>query len=191
MIVDTRKNVPLISMTEEAKCKHCCSHGDDKDTHIWLSPRLAKIQVTTIKEALQEKYPENTTLYENNYAIFIEKLDLIDQELAALFKEAKERAILVSHPAFGYLCLDYNMQQLSIEVEGKDPSAKQLTNLLNKVRALCLTRVFTQEQYQNKGAHLIAKEIKAEIYTVDPYSGDFLNNLKRMGLLFSGHHECH
>ncbi|MDR3625064.1 MAG: zinc ABC transporter substrate-binding protein [Chlamydiales bacterium] len=187
IIIDTRKDIPLLTMDSHAKCKGCSQHGDDKDTHIWLSPRLAQVQAKTIKDALITAFPENRELYEKNFCSLIHDLQDLDKELILLFQSMPVRYILVSHPAFGYLGRDYNFVQLSLEIEGKDPSSRQLTELLNKVRSLNLTRVFTQEQYQNKGALLIAKEINAQIYSVDPYSGDYLNNLKKIGLLFSNH----
>lgn len=185
LVIDTREGIELISMSGH-RCQHCCSH-DDKDTHIWLSPRLAKIQAKTIAKALENRYPECQEQFEKNLELFLAELDELDQELASLFTQSETKAILVSHPAFGYLCRDYGLTQLSIEFEGKDPSPQQLTQLFQNVRNLNIKRVFTQEQYQNKGALLMAKELHAEVFSVDPYSRDYINNLKEIAKLFANH----
>jgi zinc transport system substrate-binding protein len=189
MVIDTREGIQLISLSGHTCCHshtHTCRH-DDQDTHIWLSPRLAKIQAKTIAKALKNRYPECQEQFEKNLNQFLTELDELDKELAALFSQSKAKAILVSHPAFGYLCKDYGLTQLSIEFEGKDPSPQQLTQLLQTVKNLEIKRVFTQEQYQNKGALLIAKALNAEVFSVDPYSRDYLNNLKEIAKLFANY----
>jgi zinc transport system substrate-binding protein len=189
MIVDTREGIQLISLSGHTCChhhSHACRH-DDQDTHIWLSPRLAKIQVKTIAKALSNRYPECHEKFEKNLNRFLAELDELDNDLAFLFSKSETKAILVSHPAFGYLCKDYGLTQLSIEFEGKDPSPQQLTQLFQTVKNLNIKRVFTQEQYQNKGALLMAKELRAEVFSVDPYSRDYLNNLKKIAKLFANH----
>lgn len=179
-IIDIRKDVPLLA---GSGCVHCCSEGID--THIWLSPRRAKIQAKTMKEALVTLMPQNESIYQTNYFNLIAELEEIDAELEGRFARCNEKTIMVSHPAFGYLCDDYQLTQLSIEIEGKDPSPRQLTELLRKARNLHIKAIFAQEQYQTKGAILLAKELGAEIYMVDPYSSDYLNNLKTIGELFT------
>lgn len=182
IIVDMRQGIDLIS----SNCR-CCQHHslEDRDTHIWLSPRLAKIEAQTITTALSKLFPENREKFEKGLAEFLAELTSLDEELSERLKESRSETILVAHPAFGYFCLDYGLNQLSIEMEGKDPSPQQLTNLIANAKRLNIDRVFTQEQYQNKGAHLIAKELNASIYSVDPYSKDYINNMKLLGKLFA------
>lgn len=184
LIADMRENIELIS----SGCSHCADEGD---THIWLSPQLAQIEAKTIERTLTKKIPEKKEYFEERTKAFVKQLAQINEELRALFQDCGVHMILVSHPAFGYFCKDFGLEQLSIEMDGKEPSSRQLTLLLEKARKAKITRIFAQEQYQNKGAELIAKELKAELYNVDPYSSDYLNNLKRMGRLFAGYDLCH
>jgi zinc transport system substrate-binding protein len=45
--------------------------------------------------------------------------------------------VLVSHPAFGYFCKDYDLEQISIEVEGKEPRPKDVSEeYLIKLKAV-------------------------------------------------------
>lgn len=186
IIIDTRDGLDLISLNGHRCCSGChAAHSDDNDTHVWLSPRLAKIQAKTIANALINCYPQYQSEFEVGFQQLITELDLLDKELQALFANQRSKTLLVSHPAFGYLCRDYGLNQLSIEFEGKDPSPQQLTLLLKTARNENIKRVFTQEQYQNKGAILIAKELDAEIYSVDPYSRNYLTNFREMARLFA------
>lgn len=178
-VIDTKKNVSLL---KGSCCRHCL---DDIDTHIWLSPKRSKIQALTIKEALVKHFPENKDFYEKNYTQLISDLDLLDNDIKASFENNPTKVILVSHPAFGYYCDDYHLKQLSIEIEGKDPSPKQLTELLKLARSLNIKAIYAQEQYQTKGAYLMAKELDAKVYIVDPYSSDYINNLRKITQLFT------
>lgn len=178
-IVDTKKNISLL---KGKCCRHCI---DDVDTHIWLSPKRAKIQALTIKEALIKLQPENCEFYELNYFNLVNDIENLDEEIKGYFQQLQSHPILVSHPAFGYFCSDYNLKQLSIEVEGKDPSPKQLTELLKLARSLDIKMIFAQEQYQTKGAYLLAGELGAKVYIIDPYSSDYINNLRTIAKLFA------
>jgi zinc transport system substrate-binding protein len=181
-IVDTKKNITLL---KGSCCHHC---PDDVDTHIWLSPKNASIIASTIKEALVNKFPEKKTFFDENHNRLIEKLEALDQTLQANFAKIKDKTILVSHPAFGYLAKDYGFKQISIEVEGKDPTPKQLTELLKLAKSENIRSIYAQEQYQTKGAYIIAKAIKAQVIMVDPYCEDYINNTLKISLDFTHTH---
>ena len=95
----------------------------------------------------------------------------------------KQSAILVAHPAFGYFCKDYDLIQLSIEIEGKEPLPKDISNILHAAKEHTVRSVFTEPQYSTKGAELIAKQLKIPVYMVDPYSSDYIQNLKTIATL--------
>ncbi len=183
-IVDVTHGIDLISMCEEEH-QHC-HHGDEgKDIHIWLSPKLAKVQAQTIGEALMETFPENRELYTANLETFLTELDQLDQEISELLAPKKGHAILVSHPAFAYFCQDYGLIQLSVEMEGKDPLPQQVTQLLEEARHYAVTTVILEPQYSNKGAELIAKQLQVPTATVDPYSQDYLDNLRTIAQIIA------
>jgi zinc transport system substrate-binding protein len=179
--VDLRKNLALIT-TEEGgmHSHHHCCHADSADLHIWLSARLAKIQAQTIAEALIAAYPENTELYTKNLKNFQKKLDDLDQEITQILAPLKNRVMMVSHPAYGYFARDYHIKQLSIEFEGKEPAPRQLTTILENARKANISTIFTQMQYNNKGANLIAKELHAKVVMLDPYSENYIESMRQI-----------
>ncbi len=180
-IIDVTKGIHLLSTCEEEALggKHRCQGNDEgKDIHIWLSPKLAKIQANTIYEALASTFPDRQELYQNNLNILLNDLEQLDQEISTLLAPKRGDAILVSHPAFAYFCQDYGLIQLSVEMEGKDPLPQQVTQLLEKAKEYQVTTVFLEPQYSNKGAELIAHELRATTATIDPYAQDYLDNLR-------------
>lgn len=185
-LVDLRDGVDLIyacSEHDHGVC-HCCGGPNSADLHIWLSIKEAKKQVMHIAEALSYYYPENANRYQQSANNFLKELDELDLFMLQTLKPLKNRVILVSHPAYAYLVRDYGLRQFSVEFEGRDPNPRQLTALLNDVKAASIRKVFVQPQYSNKGAILVAKEINAEVISLDPYAEDYLTSMRNIAVNF-------
>lgn len=182
-IVDLRQGVEMITADPQTGC--CCCHADSQDLHIWLSPKEVSVQARTIAQALSRLFPENAAAYQQGLNGLLQDLKVLDKQIASELAPLKKRLILVSHPAYAYFCRDYNLQQLSIEFEGKDPTPKQLTSLLNRTRSAFVKKVYIQKQYSSKGARLFAKELGAEIVMLDPYSEDYFKSMREIAHQFA------
>jgi len=177
--VDLRQGVNLI-IVEPGSEGHCCCHADCADLHMWLSPKEVKIQAQTIAKALIEKYPEHKELYQKNLEKLLQSLDQLDKDISTELAPLKQRIIMVGHPAYAYFTRDYKLNQLSIEFEGKDPTPRQLTTILEKARQAHIKTIYTQKQYGSKAVQLVANELKANIVTLDPYSDDYFNMMRNI-----------
>ncbi len=178
-IVDQREGVHLLP----CGCHH--QDRDAHDSHIWLSPNALKIQAQTITKALSRHFPDLTSFFEKNCSLLCHELDALDEEIRSLVASCQCRTVLVSHPAFGYFCRDYGFVQLSIEIEGKEPTPKQVTLLLQEARKAGIHRVYVQPQYNQKGAVRVAQELHATLETIDPYQEDVIASLRKIAQLFS------
>ena len=150
------------------------------DPHIWLSPRLVKIQVENICQALIEIDLENKDFYEKNKNEYLEKLDDLDIELQNAFSKIQGKKILVFHPAFGYLARDYGFEQIAIEIEGKGPSAENLAKIIDTAKKENIKTIFVQKQFSTKSAESIAQQIGGSVVSLDPLAKDYVENLKRI-----------
>ena len=184
VFVHLRQGLDLLSASEGG-CPHCKHHGSGMDLHIWMSPRQAKIQAQTIAQALIAMYPEHQERYTASLNKFIEELDALDHEIAQKLQGLNQRIVMVSHPAYGYFCRDYQLKQLSIEYEGKDPTPQQLTKILQQARDAHISAIFIQKQYNSKGARLMAQEIGAKVVMLDPYSEDYLASMREIARHFA------
>jgi zinc transport system substrate-binding protein len=182
-IVDLRQGLDLISGDHEHGHRGCCGGG--VDLHFWLSTRQGQIQAQTITEALIKAYPEHTNFYRNNLQEFLSELQKLDREILSILNPLKNRHILVSHPAYGYFCRDYDLEQCSIEIEGKDPTPQQMTKLLNLIRQLKLQTIFIQMQYNNKAAKLVADTLGAKLVVLDPYSEHYFTSMLEIAHAFA------
>ena len=182
--VDMRQNVNLILFDNFHK--RCCHHHHDNyDLHYWLSPREAKTQAETIAKALIEIYPDNKDNFSLNLEKFKQELTSLDEKIKSILSVPHNTTILVSHPAYAYFCRDYGFRQLSIEVEGKDPTPNELTNILKNAKLSDIKTVFVQIQYSNKGANLIARQIGAQVVTLNPYDENYESSMLEITASFS------
>ncbi len=175
-LVNLWESVDMICV-DSSHAHHQCSHNF-QDIHIWLSPKEAKTQAKTIAVALSELYPQHKELYEARLHQFLRELDQLDVDIRKQLANCNTKIMLVSHPAYAYFARDYGLQQLSIEFEGRDPSPQQLTKVVKQAKDSGVKTIFIQPQHSNKGAHLIAKHINAEVVSIDPYSEDYLENMR-------------
>ena len=176
-IVDLREGIDLISSSGCAHHHHHDGGIASQDLHFWLSLKVMEKQVALIAEALGASFPELKERIEGRRDALLLRLKEVDQEISRELNPYRGKAILVSHPAYSYFCRDYHLEQIPIEWEGKDPTPRQLTRLIERAREMKIRVVFTQPQYSQKGADLIADLLHAESVSLDPYREDFIENL--------------
>jgi zinc transport system substrate-binding protein len=152
----------------------------DKDPHIWLSPRNAKTMVENISKALIKIDPLSQKYFKKNSIEYINKLDILDKEIKARLEGVKNRRFISSHPAWGYFAKEYDLIQIAIENEGKEPSAASLAHIIDQTRAFNISIILVSPQYNMKSAEVVAKEVGAQIIIADDLSMDYINNLRKL-----------
>jgi len=147
------------------------------DPHIWLSVKNAKIMVQNICDGLVQVDAANKDYYEKNCAAYLEKLTALDGELAADLSGVRNRSFIVFHPAFGYFARDYDLKQIGVEQEGKEPDADYIVRLIEEAKEQNIRVVFVSPQFSTKSAEVIAKEIGGKVVIINPLAKDFIDNM--------------
>lgn len=164
-----------------------CTHGSgEPDPHIWLDPDLVMIQAQNIAAALKAEIPEKAGEFESRLSAFIFELSALSDELAKILKPYKGEAMLVFHPAFGYLAERYGLEQRAIEIEGKEPGPRQLVELIRRCRAENIHVVFVQKQFPVSAAETVARSINGRVVAINPLAGNYLENLREMAMAIAG-----
>ena len=170
---------------DKAQTEEDHDHGHTGlDPHIWLSPRLVKIQAGHILAALAAADPENKAFYTANYNAFIKDIDALDQDLTRMLKDNAGMQFMVFHPAWGYFARDYKLKMIPIEIEGKDPKPAKLQALIQHARDEGIKVIFVQSQFSTKRAELVAREINGQVMPANPLALDWLDNMKKMAEQF-------
>ena len=164
--------------------KHSTDHaGHDHsgpDPHVWLSPRRLSTMARTITDTLIEVDPAFESTYRKNLAALLDELKALDHDLQQLFAPWRGRTFFVFHPAWGYLAHDYELQQVSIEMEGKEPSESELTALQRQARKEKLRVLFIEPQSTGRAARAVAVAVGARVEQIDPLAADVADNLRRV-----------
>ncbi|MPW26726.1 ABC transporter substrate-binding protein [Alkalibaculum sp. M08DMB] len=168
---------------EDADHEEDHSHGK-YDPHLWLGIKGAQTEVSNIKDGLVQVDPSNKDYYEQNYNDFISQLENLYNEYNAKFQSLDKNSFVTGHAAFGYLCRDFGLEQNSVRdvfAEG-EPSAQQLTELVEYCRENNVTTIFAEEMVSPAVSQTLANEVGAKvevIYTMEN-AQDGMTYLERM-----------
>lgn len=156
------------------------AHDGQADPHVWLSPRCAKIQAATIAKALADADPARAEEFRKNLAALQQDLDRLDARLAAALAPLRGKTFFVYHPAFGYFADAYGLVQAPVEIEGKEPGARQLAALIARAKSEGVRVIFVQPQFSARSAEAVARAIGGAVVPIDPLAGDYETNLMDM-----------
>lgn len=196
-VVDTSQGIILRYFEEEEEHSH--EHNEDSleaedthehteekhsdmsaDPHIWLSPMLVKKQIDVISQTLSEKDPVNAQNYYRNAKEFKEQLDSLHVEIKLELGKLKTNKLLVFHPAWGYFADEYGLKQIAIEQSGKEPTPKQLQQIITQAKEEDIKVIFIQSQFNKDIAESIASEVGAIVISIDPLSESYVDNLRNI-----------
>ncbi|MCX5836277.1 MAG: zinc ABC transporter substrate-binding protein [Deltaproteobacteria bacterium] len=150
------------------------------DPHLWMDPKLVKIQARNIYDALCRLDTAHTQDYTGNLKAFLADLDRVDARISRSLAPLKGRMMYVFHPAFGYFADSYGLVQAPIEIEGKEPGAKQLAHLIERAKKDRVKVIFVQPQFSMRSAGTVAKEIGGVVVPINPLARDYLANLEKI-----------
>jgi zinc transport system substrate-binding protein len=91
---------------------------------------------------------------------------------------------MVFHPAWGHFADAYGLQQVPIEIEGKDPKPAQLKVLIQHARVRDIRVIFVQPQFSSTSASVVARKIGGQMVFADPLAEDWMANLREVAATF-------
>jgi zinc transport system substrate-binding protein len=178
-IVDLGAGITKIEMEKHSHGEHKAdSHNHGKmDTHIWTNITNLKIMAKNVLDGLLLADKANGVFYKANYEKFLVKLNNTDKQIRAIFKDTKKGTkFMVFHPAWGYFAKEYGLNQFSIEVEGKNPTPKQIAYLIDEAKEEKVKAVFTAPEFSEKVASQIAKEVGIPVVKISALSPKICEN---------------
>ena len=166
----------------EGKDGHGASQGHEhgEDPHVWLSPMLVRGMLPHITKALVAAMPEKAEMFRANAQALSDELEALDAELAAVFREIprNNRVFLTFHPAWRYFAHNYELTELAIESEGKEPGPKTMKMIIDEARRYGLTVIFVEPQFPKAAAEAVAANINASVAVLNPLAEDLPANLR-------------
>jgi ABC-type Zn uptake system ZnuABC Zn-binding protein ZnuA len=150
---------------KEHKHVHAHKHGEN-DPHIWLGIPEAIVMVEVIRDKLSEADKAQAEAYKENAKAYIEKLQALQKEGEAAFKNKKNKKLISFHDSLGYFARAFglNIVKTIQPVAGEeDTSGARLADLVK----LCTKeniKVIAVEPNQigNSSANALLKELQAK-----------------------------
>jgi len=179
-IVDLRNGLPLRTLEI-----HQCSgsdhvHHDQIDPHIWFAPTLLKAEAATVLRTLQQCDPDGSAMYQANYEDVLQEIEAVRAEIAEMLTPKQNEIVFVFHPAYGYFCDEFGLQQWAIEYEGKSPKPQQIAELIEKAKKLSgVPTIFVQPEFSQSSAQAVAETIGANVVVHSTLERDVLQSMLR------------
>ncbi len=132
----------------------------DLDPHIWMDPMNAQLIARRIKEALIEKDEDRAKDYKENYSLFEEELNQLDEDFIRALDNIANKKILVSHSAFAYLAKRYGIEEIAVSgiSPHEEPSPRRLADLIKVVENNNIKYIFYETLSNPKIAETLARE---------------------------------
>lgn len=145
----------------------------ENDPHVWLDPLLSIQLVNTITDALVLVNPSQTAAYRSRSEALIAELDELDSVYRQALKGCRQRTLVTSHSAWGYLAKRYGLTQVPIAGLNPDqePAAKDLSLVVKAIRANNVDAVFFEALTDPKLAKAVASETGAQLLELNPLEG--------------------
>ena len=149
--------------------------GGNTDPHVWMSCKNARIISSNILKALCELEPKNKAFFEKNYQSLLSIIDKRDSTIKESFKKDPDlvRKFVIYHPILTYFARDYQLEQLAIEEEGREPSAAQLKSLIERARKEKIKFCLIQAEFANRNTTTFINESHTKPMDINPLQGDW------------------
>ncbi|NCD09534.1 MAG: ABC transporter substrate-binding protein [Negativicutes bacterium] len=180
--IDNAKNLKVVKLQEEvAKVypERDIAPGE-RDPHIWLSPKRAKVMVKVIALEMGKIDPANKEQYEKNAKAYLAELDGLDKDIQKTLENVANKKFVVFHPAFGYLAADYNLQMYALEEEGKEATPQSMQAVIDLAKKEKIKAIFYQAEISSKQAQAFADEIGGKTVKLEPLAANYIANYKNM-----------
>ena len=173
-VVDSSEGVRLIENCDEHHENHNeethHEHNHSVNSHIWMSPENAKIQVENIAEALASYYPQYKSEIEENKNDYINRLTKLSEELSEKARTLKNENIITFHESYDYLASEYGFNVVATveSHEGAQVSAKGLAQLVDIIEKHNVNVLFIEPDYKGSSAEILSNETGARVLTLNP-----------------------
>lgn len=138
-------------------------HGHP-NPHLWLNPQHAMRYATLVRDELVRLDPENKSAYEANTAVYLKKLEALDQAIEESTKTIPEgnRRLLTYHDSWPYFARRYGFQIIGAvqPSDFSDPSPREVKRLIDQIRKEKVPAVFGSEVFPSPVLEQIAREGK-------------------------------
>jgi zinc transport system substrate-binding protein len=157
------------------------SHNRDEialDPHIWVDPINVKQIARNIFEVLSKLDTKNRSFYKKRLDIYLKELDQLDIEIKEILKDTpKETKFMVFHPSWGYFAKEYDLEQIPIQIDGKEPKPNKLKKIIELAKKDGIKTIIASPEFSDIMAKQIANELKISVVKLSSLEENWSENL--------------
>ncbi|WP_019612659.1 zinc ABC transporter substrate-binding protein ZnuA [Thioalkalivibrio sp. AKL7] len=152
---------------------HGHAHGD-YDSHLWLSPGVARAIVEQLAERLAELDPEQAATIRDNRDGLLQRIDELDATIAGQLAPVRDQRFMVFHDAYQYFEQHYGLNAAgSISVDpSRMPGARRLSELRGRLAQGDVACLFTEPQFRPALAETVAEGTGTRLGMLDPIGAE-------------------
>lgn len=159
---------------------------EEYDEHVWTSIKNAKILCREIKNNIAEIDKENAVLYNNNYEVYNDKLEKLDEQFRSVVDNKKNKIMLFADRfPFRYMFNEYGIKYYaafkgcSAETEASFETIKFLSDKLSELQLKYVMKIENSSEKIAKAVIENSENKEAEIetmYSIQAVSEDDIKN---------------
>ncbi len=153
------------------------------DPHTWMSTTNASVIATNIYRALSNIDNRDSLYFRKNLDALLADIDNVDTQIREQLTRYKSSAFLIYHPILTYFARDYRLTQIPMEQEGREPSAKQLSETIAEARKLGVHTFFVQKEFSNRNVDVVATSVGAKKVSIHPLGYDWDKEMVKIATL--------
>ncbi len=166
------------------------------DPHIWLNFENVITQASNITKSLIQIDEENEHVYSDNLTAFVNNVMSLREDYDDVLQDVDIEAVVVLHPAYGYIFEHYSIKQLAIQQDHDiEPTASELREVIDYINDNDINYIFAEDSESSKALYTVLSETNAKVLqlnsleninlddiTVNTYVDIMSENLKNIEL---------
>lgn len=150
-------------------------HGHDHgevNPHYWLDPAIMADVADLIAGALSKRLPERAGEIGRRAAEYRKSMMALDAAIADKLSSARA-GFVAFHGAWDYFAARYGLKMVGVieESPGREPSARRIAQLAEKIKRTGAKAVVVEPQFSPKLGETLAREAGVAVVEADPVGG--------------------
>ena len=162
-----KANLPIVVLSEGLPLIK--EGGDAPNPHLWLDVKNARTYVERIRDSLAKMDAANAGYYADRAKSYLAQLDELDTWIQAEVAKipVARRKLVTFHDAFPYFATRYgfSLKGVLVASPGKEPSARDLTQLARRIQQEQVPAVFAEAQFNPKAMEVLARDTGVRVIT--------------------------
>jgi zinc transport system substrate-binding protein len=171
-IVKNRDRLVVIEATKGLPLRKAEEEKFEYDPHVWVDPILAKEMVHNIRDGLIIADGAASSVYTENAKAYSAQLDALDAQAREGLKACRLQDFIISHRFMDYFAARYTLTAHALSgLEPSEPTPQRLAELIRLGREKGIKYIFAEELDELKALEVLARELRAQILTLNTGHG--------------------